>query len=162
MVFMDYHLDGHIAWLNMSDGQNLLTPDFMANLTKTLKSVEQDTDASVLVLSSGDPKVFSNGFDLKGIQSLAREKETEKITSLFHRMNALFRYMLCSPLINVAAINGHVFAAGAVLACACDYRIMRRDRGFFCLPEIDLGIPLLPSSPGAGCRKPCPGICSWT
>jgi enoyl-CoA hydratase/carnithine racemase len=46
----------------------------------------------------------------------------------------------------VAAINGHAFAAGLMLALAHDFRIMRADRGYVCFPEIDLatGLPLTP------------------
>ena len=31
-----------------------------------------------------------------------------------------------------------------MLALACDFRVMRAERGFFCIPEIDLGLPLHP------------------
>ena len=44
----------------------------------------------------------------------------------------------------VAAVNGHMFAAGGMLALAHDYRVMRADRGYFCLPEVDLGLPFSP------------------
>ncbi len=36
---------------------------------------------------------------------------------------------------------GHVYAAGAMMALTHDYRIMRNDRGWFCLPEVHLKIP---------------------
>ena len=53
-------------------------------------------------------------------------------------MHRLFARILALPLFTVAAINGHAFAAGAMLTLAHDVRIMRQDRGYFCLPEIDL------------------------
>ena len=54
----------------------------------------------------------------------------------------LFGRIVAFPMATCAACNGHVFAGGAMLALAHDWRVMREDRGFFCLPELDLGMPL--------------------
>jgi Delta3-Delta2-enoyl-CoA isomerase len=47
--------------------------------------------------------------------------------------------------ITIAALNGHAFAGGAMLATAHDFVVMRDDRGYWCLPEVDLGLPLTPA-----------------
>jgi enoyl-CoA hydratase/carnithine racemase len=59
-------------------------------------------------------------------------------------VHALFAKMLAAPMPTVAAIQGHCFAAGAMLALAHDWRVMRADRGYFCLPEADINIPFTP------------------
>lgn len=56
-------------------------------------------------------------------------------------VHALFARVLAFPAPIIAAVQGHAFAAGAMLALAHDQIVMRADRGFFCLPEVDLGIP---------------------
>lgn len=48
--------------------------------------------------------------------------------------------MLELPLVMVAALQGHAFAAGAMLSLAHDVRVMRSDPGYWCLPESALGI----------------------
>ena len=47
-----------------------------------------------------------------------------------------------APVPTAAALNGHAFGAGAMLAAACDYRVMRADRGYFCFPEVDIGLTM--------------------
>ena len=51
---------------------------------------------------------------------------------------AHFRY-LKSTLLHVI---GHCYAGGAVLAMCHDYRVMREDRGWFCLNEVHLNLLL--------------------
>jgi Delta3-Delta2-enoyl-CoA isomerase len=42
-------------------------------------------------------------------------------------------------------MSAGAFAGGAMLACAHDIAVMREDRGYWCLPEVDLGLPLSPA-----------------
>ena len=57
---------------------------------------------------------------------------------------AIMGRVLVFPTYTVAAINGHAFGAGSQLSLAHDYRVMREDRGYWCMPEIDMGAPLHP------------------
>ena len=59
-------------------------------------------------------------------------------------MQQLFERVLTLPVPTVAAVNGHAFGAGAMLALAHDHRVMRDDRGYVCLPEVDIHIPFSP------------------
>jgi enoyl-CoA hydratase/carnithine racemase len=60
------------------------------------------------------------------------------------RLNELLARVLELGVPCVAALQGHTFAGGAMLALAHDERVMRADRGYFCLPEIDIKIPFTP------------------
>jgi enoyl-CoA hydratase/carnithine racemase len=71
-------------------------------------------------------------------------QNTDKLESFVTQVHGLFAKVLAAPMPTVAAIQGHCFAAGAMLALAHDWRVMRRDRGFFCLPEADINIPFTP------------------
>ena len=50
--------------------------------------------------------------------------------------------LLVFPAYTVAAINGHAFAGGALISCAFDYRVMREDRGYWCMNEAEIGLAL--------------------
>ena len=88
-------------------------------------------------MTIGDGKFYSNGLDLEWMAGPGREQAAACID----RVHALLARMLTFPAITIAALNGHTFAAGAMFALAHDYRVMRSDRGYFCLPEIDIRIP---------------------
>jgi enoyl-CoA hydratase/carnithine racemase len=45
----------------------------------------------------------------------------------------------------ISLLNGHAFAGGIMLAMYHDYRIFNPTRGFLCLNELDLGVPLKPA-----------------
>jgi hypothetical protein len=40
----------------------------------------------------------------------------------------------------VAAVTGYAFGGGATLGMAYDWRVMRADRGYYCFPEVDIGV----------------------
>jgi enoyl-CoA hydratase/carnithine racemase len=63
-------------------------------------------------------------------------------------MAEIHKRFLVLPCPTVAAMNGHAFAGGAFMALSCDYRIMREDRGWFCVSEVDVGVPIPPAMMG--------------
>jgi Delta3-Delta2-enoyl-CoA isomerase len=144
MSMVEYTVDEHVAVITLNSGENRLRPDFINAFIEVLDAVEKDTDARALVVRSAHEKIFSNGIDLEWLVPIIQSEKMRQAKEFFYLLNTLFKRTLTSPLITVAAINGHAFAAGAIWACAFDFRFMRTGRGYFCFPEVDLGIPFLP------------------
>jgi Delta3-Delta2-enoyl-CoA isomerase len=124
--------------LNIGDDENRFSPDWLTGMEEALADVRASDEPCALVIA-GSGKFYSNGLDLEWILGHA-----DQWTSYVARVQGIFSNVLTLPVPTVAAINGHCFAAGAMLALACDYRVMRNDRGFFCLPEVDINIPFSP------------------
>ncbi|HVD28605.1 MAG TPA: enoyl-CoA hydratase/isomerase family protein, partial [Mycobacteriales bacterium] len=88
------------------------------------------------LVTTATGKFFSNGLDLDWLGA-----HSDQRAAYITRVQELFARILELPVVTVAALQGHTFAAGAMLALAHDHRVMRADRGFWCLPEVDLGMP---------------------
>jgi enoyl-CoA hydratase/carnithine racemase len=144
MPRLAYELDEHVAVITMADGENRFNPDFLNAFLDTIDAVETGSDARTMVFISAHEKIFSNGIDLQWLAPVIQAGDMASAKAFFHLLNRVFIRLLTCPMITVAAINGHAFAGGAILSCAFDFRFMQTGRGFFCLPEVDLGIPFLP------------------
>jgi enoyl-CoA hydratase/carnithine racemase len=132
---IDLQRDGDVFILRMDDDENRLSPDAIGALTDALQQVA-DTEGPKALVTTGTGKFFSNGLDLDHLA----ENPTD-LTAYLFRVHHLFARFLSMPCATVAAQNGHTFAAGAMLAICHDHRVMREDRGYWCLPEVDLGMP---------------------
>ncbi len=155
MAHFEYTLNEHIAVLTMNSGENLFTFEFLDAFLDILDEIENKTEASVLVVTSADKKIWSNGINLEWLMSaVAADPETAFQFPL--RIMKVLRRLLTYPLITIAAINGHAFAGGAIMACAFDFRFMRTERGYFCFPEVDINIPFMPGM-DALIKKALPG-----
>jgi Delta3-Delta2-enoyl-CoA isomerase len=132
---IDLKRQGDVFVLTMKAGENRFNGPFLDALHGALDEVEASPGKGALV-TTGEGKFYSNGLDLAWFGGEGSTKVMETLASV----DRLFARMLVFPMATVAAINGHAFAAGGMLAVAHDFRVMREDRGFFCLPEIDLGM----------------------
>jgi enoyl-CoA hydratase/carnithine racemase len=124
--------------LDLGEGENRFTLEWMAAVSDALDEVDAaEGPRALLTVATG--KIWSNGLDLDWLTAnLDRAGEYVDI------VQALFARMLTTTVPTVAVLQGHTFAAGALLALGHDTRIMRADRGFFCLPEVDISIPFSP------------------
>lgn len=84
-------------------------------------------------------KFFSNGLDLQWFTSAPPSSRPLMIENFCSKVLAR---ILTLPMRTVAAIQGHCIGAGLFIALACDYRIMRTERGYVQWPEARLGMRL--------------------
>ncbi len=145
MAIVEWKKDGTVAIMTMNNGENRHNPEFAATFLSTYAEILADTEIKAIVLTSSDPKNFCLGVDIGWMMKAQGEKDFPGISKWLYDMGDVFAAMLMSPVPTIAAITGHAFGNGAMLAGACDFRFMRSDRGFFCFPEIDLGIQFAPS-----------------
>jgi enoyl-CoA hydratase/carnithine racemase len=129
---------GPVWVLRFRSGENRLNDEFLSEVNDSLDRVEGSAKPTALV-TTGEGKFYSNGLDLEWLGSAADPGV------FMDRVHRLLIRVLTFPTVTVAAVNGHAFAAGAMLASAHDFMIMRSDRGYWCLPEVDLGLPLTPT-----------------
>lgn len=130
--------EGDVRILRLVGGENRFNRDSVDAIHAALDEIES-VEGPVALVTTGEGKFFSNGLDLAWMGT--HGGDDPGFLGDVHRL--LVRVLLLD-MITVAAVNGHAFAAGAMLATAHDHRIMREDRGFWCLPEVDLGLPLTP------------------
>jgi len=123
--------------LTMVADENRFNPTMLDAFDKALSEVEA-SDGPAAVVLTGEGKFFSNGLDLDWMMANAEEGGPALVAN---GLQALYKRLLTFPVATVAAVNGHAFAGGGMLALACDQIVMRTDRGFFCLPEADINIP---------------------
>jgi len=144
MALIEYELDENVAVVTMNSGENRFNLAFLDEFLSVLDTIENDTDANALVVRSSHEKIFCNGIDLDWFVPFIQKNDLDTAKKFLYTMNSLFKRLLIYPMPTIAAITGHAFAGGAIMCCAFDFRFMRSDRGFFCFPEVDLGIPFLP------------------
>ncbi|KAF9291666.1 hypothetical protein BGZ68_002988 [Mortierella alpina] len=131
--------EGPLFILTMLDNDNRFTTEFCAAICSALDHVQSVVDAeelqeAALISRGASEKFYSNGLHIE--KAFSVPGFTDEI------FMPMLNKILLFPLPTVACVNGHAFAGGMLMAMAHDYRVMRSDRGFMCMNEIDLPSPL--------------------
>src|SRR3989339_788683 len=133
-----------VGVITMTNGENRHNPDFIESILSAFDEIENDPDIFSVIITSDDPKNWSQGIDLVWMTAAIAGNDLQGIRDFMYGLNRMFKRILLFPMPVIAAINGHAFGDGGLMACACDFRFMKADRGFFCFPEVDIDIPFLP------------------
>jgi enoyl-CoA hydratase/carnithine racemase len=110
--------------------RNALDHEILDALAETLPQLDRGIETRC-VLITGEPPVFSAGYDIAGIAESTFERDAEALVA--HPFHAAMEAISHHPWPTVAAINGHCLGGGLELAITCDLRI--------CAAGAKLGMP---------------------
>jgi enoyl-CoA hydratase/carnithine racemase len=130
--------DGSVFVLRLRGGENRFSMELLDEVNAALDRV-QAIEGPCALVTTGEGKFYSNGMDLDWLAT-APDRAGEYLRAIYRLLGRVLSF----PAPTVAAVNGHAFGGGALLAIAHDFAVMRADRGYWCMPEADLGLPLTP------------------
>ncbi|GJY47644.1 enoyl-CoA delta isomerase 1, peroxisomal [Tanacetum coccineum] len=116
--------------------EHRLNPKLLDSITAAIHSIRSQTTAPSALITTAHGKFFSNGYDLAWPQS----GDLKRYNLLNSKLQVLVRDLICLPMPTIAAVTGHVSAAAFGLVQAHDYVMMRKDRGFLYMSEMDIKI----------------------
>ncbi|XP_049848221.1 uncharacterized protein LOC126313310, partial [Schistocerca gregaria] len=126
-----------IFLLTLQAGENRFTDAFIDHIHEALDFVQTAKEAAALVTTSSDPKYYSLGLDIKNLK-----QEPAKVEAYLEKYQRLLSRVVTFSMPTIAAINGHAAAGGALFAMAHDVKFVCKEKGFFVMNEIDLGLHL--------------------
>ena len=119
-IGLDY--DEKIAILQLGDDENRFSPGFLDDIDSRLDEIVASGAHGLVTTGAG--KFYTNGLDLDWL--IAHGEQHQWYVG---RVQELLARVLTLPIPTAAAVVGHAFGAGAMLALAHDFRVMRGDRG---------------------------------
>lgn len=141
MEFIRIESDGRVRIVRLERGKaNALNAAMIEDLLGVFEDAARSDAVGAIVLTGSGGNFFSSGFDV--LEVFQYDRPTMR--AFFGRFMDLYEGITRFPKPVVAAINGHAFAGGAILALACDARLMAEGSFGFALNEIDLGFALPP------------------
>src|SRR5579872_7039796 len=127
-----------IATLRLAHGKvSALDLELCNAIAREFESATASSDVRAVILT-GTGTTFSAGVDLRRLVDAGKTYVQDFVEAL----DAMIRAMFVFPKPAVAAINGHAIAGGAIMAFACDYRLMTGGR--IGVPEALVGVPFPP------------------
>jgi enoyl-CoA hydratase len=128
--------EGDVAVLRMDHGKaNTIDTELCVELVERLDHVERNGYRAAVLTGTGG--IFSAGVDLRRVHDGGAAYIAEFLPALSDAFLAVFGF----PKPIIAAVNGHAIAGGAVLAAACDRRVLNAAHGRVGVTELLVGVP---------------------
>lgn len=121
------------------DDEHRLNPTLLDSIRSALDQARSESNSTrpTALITTAQGKFFSNGYDLSwALSDPARAQIRPKIMS--RKLRLLVADLISLPMPTIAAVNGHASASGLILALSHDYLLMRKDRGYLYMNELDI------------------------
>ena len=129
-----------IVTLRRPERRNALSNEMLDSLETLFRKIHDDISIRAVVVAAEGP-AFSAGRDLREPDPFEERAPLAAARSLARRGARAMNMVRSAPQLTVAAVQGPAIGGGAVLALACDFRILA-DRAYLLTPEVELGLPL--------------------
>lgn len=139
MSTMDLRFEDGIHQLTLTNGDagNALTTPVFEEYIAAFEEVKSFKGNTALLVTSDHEKTFSTGIDLQWLM----QQDADGMNKFSAAVSRSLLELATLDVPTVCAINGNAYAAGAIIPCAFDFRLMREDRGRFCFPEVNINVP---------------------
>jgi enoyl-CoA hydratase len=135
---IEHDLADGLLTLRLAHGKaSALDLELCRALQREMEEAAESTDVRAVILT-GRGSIFSAGVDLPRLVNAGGSYVQDFIEAFEAMLRALFLF----PKPAITAANGHAIAGGAILAFACDYRLMCGGR--IGIPEALVGVPFPP------------------
>lgn len=138
-----------VVTLNRPEVHNCIDGETAGLLSEAIRSLSDDPEAMVMVVTGAGGRAFSSGADLRAMDDLFARPDVGETGPLG------FAHLETGKP-SIAAIEGHCYAGGLELACWCDVRVAGKSSTFGVLnrrwgvPLVDGGTQRLPRIVGSG------------
>ena len=129
-----------VSMLRLRHGRaNALDVELCQALMTFFEKAGRGPARSVIITAEGG--IFSAGVDLRRVL----DGEAPYVRHLLPALHEMCETVFSFPHPLIAAINGHAFAGGCILACMADHRVMAKGSGRIGVPELLVGVPFPPA-----------------
>ncbi|KAG6578713.1 Enoyl-CoA delta isomerase 1, peroxisomal, partial [Cucurbita argyrosperma subsp. argyrosperma] len=133
---------GNIFLLTLTGpGEHRLNLNLLDAIQSSVRQVRSEAESAVVagnsasfaLITTAEGKFFSNGYDIDWAKT-----SMDKMILMDDKLKSVVSDLITLPMPTIAAVTGHASAAGFLFAMSHDYILMRRDRGFLYMSELDI------------------------
>ncbi|KAM7494925.1 hypothetical protein LguiB_029534 [Lonicera macranthoides] len=114
--------------------EHRLNPTLLDSLKSALHRIRSETPTPSALITTAQGKYFTNGYDI----AWAAQSPKDRPQVMSSKLRSLITDLISLPMPTIAAVSGHSSGSGFIFALSHDYVLMRRDRGFLYMSELDI------------------------